>query len=184
MMRIKLWPFPLLFSFVLSAQTPPAPHSFISPPKVGNTVSTRELLLTPKALKELQRSQAAYLSGDIRASAQHLEKALLIYPGYLEAHNNLGSRYVALGEYEKAAAEFQQAINIDSGIVEPFNNLSVALFLLQRYPEAEIAARRALALDPNNSTSRYMIGCVLATEKIDPLAAMEMLRQNARDALG
>jgi len=135
------------------------------------------LLIPSKALKELQRSQTALSSGDVRASAVHLEKALHIYPGYLEAHNALGARYFDLQKYEKAAVEFQKAINIDPRMSRPYNNLSVSLFLLQRYPDAEAAARRALDLDANNSTARYMVGCILATEKRNPSEAMEMLRQ-------
>lgn len=60
---------------------------------------------------------------------------------------------------------------------QPYNNLSVALFLLQRYPDAEAAARLALDLDAPNSTARYMLGCILATEKRNPSEAIEMLRQ-------
>jgi tetratricopeptide (TPR) repeat protein len=92
-------------------------------------------------------------------------------------HNNLGSCYIELHEYERAAAEFQKAIDIDPHVAQPFNNLSVAYFLLRRYPEAEAAARRSLDLDPRNPTSRYMLGCILAAEKRNPLEAMEMLRQ-------
>jgi tetratricopeptide (TPR) repeat protein len=141
----------------------------------------RELSIPPKAVKELQRSQTAFSSGDIRSSALHLEKALKIYPRSLETHNNLGSRYIELREYEKAAVEFQKAIDIDPRVMQPFNNLSVALFLLQRYPEAEAAARHALDLDPHNSTSRYMLGAILATERREPLEAMEILRQTERE---
>jgi tetratricopeptide (TPR) repeat protein len=135
-----------------------------------------ELRIPPKAVKEIQRSQSALRSGDVRSSALYLERALQIYPQSLEVHNNLGSRYIELHEYEKGAVEFQKAIDIDPRVMQPFNNLSVAFFLLQRYPEAEAAARRALDLDPHNPTSRYMLGCVLATEKRNPLEAMEMLR--------
>jgi len=63
----------------------------------------------------------------------------------------------------------------------PFNNLSVAFFLLQRYPDAEAAARRALDLNPHNATSRYMLGCILAMEKRNPVEAMEMLRETKRE---
>jgi tetratricopeptide (TPR) repeat protein len=137
----------------------------------------RDLLMPPKAVKELQRSQNALRSGDTRASARHLEKALQIYPHSLEAHNDLGARYIELQEYEKAAVEFQKAIDIDPRVMQPYNNLSVALFLLKRYPDAETAARRALGLEPHDSTSRYMLGCILATEKRNPPEAMEMLRE-------
>jgi tetratricopeptide (TPR) repeat protein len=179
----------LILPSILCAQTEPAPRPFVPivavdpsrVPKTGETISMGELSVPPKAVKELQRSQTAFSSGDIRSSALHLEKALKIYPRSLKAHNSLGSRYIELREYEKAAMEFQKAIDLDPRVMQPFNNLSVALFLLQRYPEAEAAARRALDLDPRNSTSRYMLGAVLATEKRDPLEAMEMLRQTERE---
>lgn len=184
-MRATVWPLLLVLIPTLCAQTEPPPRPFVPMvavdpshlPKPGETVSARELLIPSKAMKELQRSQNAFLSGDVRSSARHLERALEIYPNYLEAHNNLGSRYIDLHEYEKAAAEFQKAIDLDPRVMQPFNNLSVALFLLQRYPDAEIAARRALDLDPHNSTAQYMLGCILATEKRNPSEAMGLLRQ-------
>jgi tetratricopeptide (TPR) repeat protein len=184
-MRAKLSPLLLLLSSTLCAQTEPQPRSLIPPvtldpsrvPNPRETVSTRELLVPSRARKELQRSQTALLSGDVRSSALHLEQALHIYPGYLEAHNNLGARYFELQEYEKAIVEFQKAIDIDPRMSQPYNNLCVALFLLQRYPDAEAAARRALDLDPHNSTARYMLGCILATEKRNPSEAIEALRQ-------
>jgi tetratricopeptide (TPR) repeat protein len=184
-MRANVWPLLLVLTPTLCAQTEPPPGPFapviaVDPSRLakpGDTVSTRDLLIPPKATKELQRSQTALHSGNIRSSAQHLQKALQIYPHYLEAHNNLGSRYIELHEYEKAAAEFQKAIDLDPRIMQPFNNLSVALFLLQRYLDAEAAARRALDLDPHNSTAQYMLGCVLATEKRNPSEAMELLHR-------
>jgi tetratricopeptide (TPR) repeat protein len=180
-MRPKVCVLLLLLTPRLYAQTEVPPHPLvpIDPsrlPSLGQTTSVHDLLVPHKAVKELQRSQSALQSGDIRSSAQHLQKALQIYPGYLEAHNNLGARYVDLHEYEKAAAEFQKATEIDPRVMQPFNNLSVAFFLLQRYPDAETAARRALDLDPHNSTSRYMLGCILATDKRNPVEAIEMLR--------
>src|SRR5260370_18331660 len=159
-MRTTVWPLPVVLAPILGAQTEPPPRPFVPMvavdsshlTKPGETRSTRALLIPPKAMKELQRSQSAFLSGDIRSSARHLERALQIYPHYLEAHNSLGSRYIELHEYEKAAAEFQKAIDLDSRVMQPFTNLSVALFLLQHYPNPNIPPRRALDLDPHNST--------------------------------
>ena len=184
-MRVIVWLVWLALAPVLYGQDEPPPRPFVPAvavdpsrlPIPGDAVSTRELLLPPKVIKELQRSRTAFQSGDVRSSAQHLEKALQIYPYYLEAHNNLGSRYIDLHEYEKAAAEFQKAIDLDSRVLQPVSNLSVALFLLQRYPDAEAAARRALELDPHNSTAQYMLGCILATEKRNPSEAMELLHR-------
>jgi tetratricopeptide (TPR) repeat protein len=185
-MRPSVWALLLILASRVCAQSEPPLHPFVPTdqsrlPKLGETVSLGELRIPPKAIKEIQRSQTALRSGDVRSSAAHLERALQIYPQSLEVHNNLGSRYIDLHEYKKAAVEFQKAIDIDPRVMQPFNNLSVALFLLQRYPDAEAAARRALDLDPRNPTSRYMLGCILATDKRNPVEAMELLRQTRRE---
>lgn len=176
----------LILASRVCAQTEQTPSSLLPAnpsrvQKLGETVSIRELRIPPKAAKELQRSQSALKSGDTRSSAQHLEKALQIYPGYLEGHNSLGSRYIDLGEYAKAAAEFEKAIDIDPHVMQPFNNLSVAYYLQQRYSDAEAAARRAIDLDPRSSMPRYMLGCILAAERRNPAEAMEMLRQTMNE---
>jgi tetratricopeptide (TPR) repeat protein len=180
-MRAGACVFLLMLTSRVCAQTEQTPNSLVPNqphmPRPGETVSLQDLRIPPKAVKELQRSQSAMQSGDIRSSAQHLERALQIYPHSLEAHNNLGARYIDLHEYEKAAAEFQKAIDLNPRFAPPFNNLSVAFFLLQRYQEAEAAARRGLDLDPRNPTTRYMLGATLATEKRNPDEAMELLRQ-------
>jgi tetratricopeptide (TPR) repeat protein len=172
----------LVLTSRVCAQTEPPPQSFVPAdssrlPKLGDTISVRDLLIPRKALKELQRSQSALQSGDTRSSARHLEKALQIYPNYLAGHNSLGARYIELHKYEKAAAEFQKAIDIDPRVMPPVNNLSVVLFLLQRYAEAEAAARRAHDLDLHDLTACYMLGAILTTENRNPEEAMEMLRQ-------
>jgi tetratricopeptide (TPR) repeat protein len=185
-MRPGVWALLLMLTSRACAQTEPLPPRLVPTdqsrlPRLGETIALGELRIPPKAVKEIQRSQTALQSGDVRTSATHLERALQIYPQSLEVHNNLVSRYIELHEYEKAAVEFQKAIDIDPHVMQPFNNLSVAFFLLQRYPEAEAAARRALNLDPHHPTLRYMLGCILATEKRNPAEAMEMLRQTKRE---
>jgi len=175
----------LILTCKASAQTESLPSSLVPidprTPKLTGTISTRELLIPPKAVKELRRAQAALASRDVHSSARHLEKALQIYPDCMEAHNNLGSRYVELSEYEKAVSEFRKASEIDPRAIQPVSNLSVALFLLKRYAEAEAAARRAISLDPRNPTARYMLGATLATEKRNPAEAMELLRQTTNE---
>lgn len=175
--------FLFLFSILTSrvwAQTGQAPNSLVPDnpshlPRFSETVAMHDLLIPPKAVKELRRSQNALQLGDTRSSALHLARALKIYPNYLEGHNSLGARYIELHEYEKAAAEFQKAIDINPRVMQPVNNLSVALFLERRYVDAEAAARRAHDLDPHDPTARYMLGAILATEDRNPAEAMEML---------
>ena len=177
---------PFLLVFRLCAQTEEPGHALVSVDKSSgvisnNTVSKNELLIPRKAFKELQHAQHDYASGNIRSSTRHLESALRLYPNYLEARNNLGAQYIELHEYEKAIAELQKAIQMSPSVVQPFNNLSVAFFLLKRYPDAETAARQALVFDPQNSISRYVLGCTLATENRNIPEAVEMLRASKND---
>jgi len=185
-MKTKVWVLILLSASSVFAQTESLPSSLVPvdparQPGLGLSVPARQLLIPSRAVKEIERAQAAFASGDIHSSAGHLEKALRIYPACLEAHNALGSRYISLREYEKAAAEFQRAIDIDPRVLPPVSNLSVALFLLGRYPQAEAAARRALELDSSNKTARYMLGAILATEGRNPMEAANLLRQTRSD---
>jgi len=78
---------------------------------------------------------------------RHLRKALAIFPAYVEAHNDLGVRYMQQRLFEQAAAEFQEAANMDPGAVRPIANLALAWIALHRYADAESAARRAIAAD-------------------------------------
>lgn len=179
-MKLKLWPLFFVLAFRLCGQTAAPTPSLVSMDKPSslvsrNTISKNELLIPRKAIQEIQRSQRAYAVGDVRASARHLENALRLYPDYLEARNDLGVQYIELHEYEKAIAELQKAIQIAPEAVQPLNNLSVAFFRLERYREAEAVARQALVLDPQNSRSRYVLGCALAAENRDTPEAVDML---------
>lgn len=78
----------------------------------------------------------------------------MIFPGYMEAHNDLGVRYMQQGAYERAAAEFQEAAKLDPGAVRPAANLALAWIALGRYADAESAARRAIAADPGFPPAR------------------------------
>lgn len=146
----------------------------------GGSVPVSQLRIPSKAVKEVERSQKAFQTGDLRASAEHLEKAVSIYPNFLQAHNVLGARYLKLGEYEKGLAEYQTALSIDPNLGEIYHNLAVALFFLGRYPEAESAARRALERNPNEPASRYVLGRILVMLGRKTPEMVEMLRQSER----
>jgi len=143
-------------------------------------VSVHELLIPPKALKEIQRSQKAFESGDLRGSNQHLEKALRIYPDFPQAHFDLGGNYLRLHEYEKALPEFQQYVETLPDLSQGHYALSVTFFLLRRYSEAEGSARRALDLDPGLVDYRYMVGNTMIAQGRCTAETKELLRQSER----
>ena len=147
-------------------------------PEGAKPVSVGELLVPAKAAKEVQRSEKALQSGNIRGSAEHLEKAVQIYPDYVQAHNLLGTRYMSLGDYQQAVAEFQKAAAIDPNLAPTYLSLSVAFFFLGNYSDAEAPARRALELDPENTPTRYVLARSLIQQGKGTPEALDLLRQS------
>jgi hypothetical protein len=86
--------------------------------QLGQTVSAADLRLPAAVAKELRLSLQRYHSGDLRDSAKHLEKAILIEDMIPVAHYNLGICYLGLEEYEKAlriSKGIGAGLEIDSG---------------------------------------------------------------------
>jgi tetratricopeptide (TPR) repeat protein len=158
--------------------TSPATPKTTPPPDADHLVPASQLRIPSKALKEFQRSQKAFQSGDLRTSTEHLEKALQIYPDFLQAHNALGLRFIQRGEYEKALAEHQAALALDRRLAQTHQDLSFALLLLNRCQEAEAEARQAFDLDPQSPASNYVLGrALLAQRRVTP-EAIATLRQS------
>jgi Tfp pilus assembly protein PilF len=154
----------------------PANVSTYSAPEGPGKLSVEELRLPSKAVQELKLSAKAYQSGDLRGSAVHLEKVLVIDPHYWPAHNALGQLYVSLHEYDRAVGEFEKAAAREPHPADSMNNLSVALFLLGKYPEAESVARSALKIDPSHTMTRYILGCALVAQERFTPETVEQLR--------
>ena len=148
-----------------------APHS-------GNAVPVSQLRIPSKAIKEFERSRKAFQSGDVRTSAEHLQKALQIYPDFLQAHNALGLRFFQLGEYQKALAEHEAALSLDPHNVQTHQGLSLALLLLNRSQEAEAEARQSLDLDSQSVASRYFLARAIIAQGHVTQEAIDMLRQS------
>lgn len=116
------------------------------------------------ALKEMRKSDEALRAGDVRGSAEHLEKMLKWAPDVAVVHNSLGTRYVVLREYDKALAEFQKAVALQPTYRLAMDNITVTLCMQHRYAEAEPTARQALQIEPEAASSKYLLGSILVSE--------------------
>ena len=162
---------PFAREFSRAESNPPA-----ASPRAGNVVPVSQLRIPSKAIKEFERAQKAFRSGDIGTSAEHLQKALQIYPDFIQAHNALGLRFIQLGKYEEALAEHQAALSLDPLNALTHQDISFALLLLNRNKEAEDEARESLNLDSRLVSSRYVLGRALIGQGRFTPEGMEMLR--------
>lgn len=151
-------------------------------PAPGGPVSVRSLLhpVPSKARKEYLRAEKSLKEGSPADAVQHLQKAVELFPGYVEAHNNLGTRYMLERKYERAVLEFKTAVDLDPSSTVPQSNLAVALVTLKRYDEAADAARRALATDSDSPQARYALGLAAAGKGQCTEAALGNLKAAAQ----
>jgi tetratricopeptide (TPR) repeat protein len=159
-------------------RTNPETNSAHPTPHAASPVPVSQLRIPPKAVKEFERSQKAIQGGDVRAAVDHLQKALQIYPDFIQAHNALGLLFVQLHEYEKALAEHQTALSLDPRSARTHQDLSFVLLLLDRNQEAEAEARQALDLDSQLVASRYVLGRAIVGQGHVTPEGMQMLRQS------
>jgi tetratricopeptide (TPR) repeat protein len=147
-------------------------------PLAISPVPVSQLRIPSKALKEFERSQKAFHSGDLRTFVDHLQKALQIYPDFLQAHLLLGLGFSQLGEYQKALAEHEAALALDPRNAQTHQDLSFTLLLLNRNQEADAEARQSLDLDSQLVASRYILGRALVAQGHVTPEAIQMLRRS------
>tara|TARA_B110000008_G_scaffold201692_1_gene200357 strand:+ start:1 stop:1740 length:1740 start_codon:yes stop_codon:yes gene_type:complete len=82
-------------------------------------------------------------------SLENFQKALLINPDYVEAHNNLGSLYMNLGQLDEAVECFKKSINIDPNFEYAHNNLGLAYHDLHNLDEAAKSYKKAMTIKPS-----------------------------------
>ncbi len=112
--------------------------------------------LNPASVATLERERES--EGDAvprGGSTDEAELKKLEALGYItvenpDALNNLGQRYQAQGELEKAIEEFKKALALRPNHAGTLNNLAVCYGKLKRYPEAEKTLFRALEANPKD----------------------------------
>jgi tetratricopeptide (TPR) repeat protein len=80
--------------------------------------------------------------------AGHLQKALEIYPEYLDAMTQLGVTYYKINDFKKAGYYYEMVLSRNPNDALAINNLAAIYFQIQRYPDAIKRYQQAVALNP------------------------------------
>ena len=78
-----------------------------------------------------------------------------------EAHNNMGTLLLGIGELENAIGCFQRAIAIENNYAQAIYNLGLSLNRMGRPAEAVEHARRCLAVQPDNGEALALLVSLL-----------------------
>lgn len=112
-------------------------------------------------LKAVESAQA----GDNLKAIEQLKSALAIYAQFPLALNELGMRYLKVGEIDKAAAALKSAVKLDPEDFHPRLNYGIALLNQKRFPEAEEQLRAATAKNSAIPTAHMYLGITLAMQR-------------------
>jgi Tfp pilus assembly protein PilF len=102
-----------------------------------------------KAKYELQKGIEAFRKGDSAQAQEHFEKAIVIYPQYAEAYDNLGVMAVKSGERGKARDYFSKAIEVDGKFFPGYVDLARMDYQEKNYRAAEATLHKVLEENPS-----------------------------------
>jgi Ca-activated chloride channel homolog len=100
------------------------------------------------ARREYEKGTRFLILKNYSGAAEHLTKAVSIYPSFVTAHNALGSVYLNLNRSESAQTEFSLAVALDSHLPYSYLNLGWAQLALKNFASAQDSMQKAAKLAP------------------------------------
>ena len=112
---------------------------------------------------------------DWPAAGKHLQRAVVLNPGYPLAHSYYSLYLGALGRSEEGLTEAKRALDLDPVSPAILNYVVVQLYLARRFDEAIEQGRKTLELDPSFAPVHGTLGHVYAAKGMyrDALAEYE-----------
>ena len=83
-------------------------------------------------------------SGDMKKANETYEPWIQVYPRDPVPYGNLGSDYMILGQYEKAATETRESLRLEPNQIVGYANLGQIYLALNRFDEAKATTEEAL----------------------------------------
>jgi tetratricopeptide (TPR) repeat protein len=115
----------------------------------------------PAARAEFEAGRAALLdAGNIADGIAHLEKAVSLYPTYLEAQLLLGTAYMDGKDWARAESALRRALTLDPKAASALFALGEVYRQQKRYKESEQELRAGLKLNANSVRGHFTLGRV------------------------
>jgi len=115
-----------------------------------------------EAAREFEKGENVLKRGRGEANLQeainHWEKAVGIYPVFLEAHLRLGTAYMDLKQWGKAEATLRRAIEVDPKTANAWFALGEIYIHQKRIDDAEKALREGLAVENRSWQGHFALG--------------------------
>ena len=117
-------------------------------------------------------------AGKVDKAIPHLEKAISLYPDFLEAQLLLGTSYMDAKQWDKAEASLKRAATIDPKRAEGHLALGQLYYQQKKYDNAEKELFDALKIDDKLWSGHYTLARVYMDASAFTKAAPEMEKAN------
>jgi len=133
-----------------------------APSRGRDTVSVRELQVSPKAKDSFEHGLERLSKHDPEGSLKHFAAAIAAAPDYYEAYYHQGVAEAQLNRNQEALHSFQSAIDLSDGHY-PRAEFGYALMLTRigSVAEAEPVVRHGLETDDNIPDGHVVLGLIL-----------------------
>jgi len=131
-------------------------------PGSGNT-SEADPNIPAKAREEFDKGEAVLSGGkkeQLEEAAQHYEKAVTLYPNYLQAQLKLGTTYMDLQQWDKAEKALRRTIEIDPKAANAFFALGEVYLRQKKYDQAEKVMQDGLAIETHSAQAHLTLARV------------------------
>ena len=115
------------------------------------------------AKKELDLATTLSSSGkkaDVEGAVPHLEKAVAIYPKFVEAQLRLGTAYMDLQQWDKAERALRKTIEIDPKAANAYFALGEVYLRQKKYDQAEKALQDGFAIETRSAQAHLTLARV------------------------
>lgn len=123
-----------------------------------------QILLAPKAQKELAKALEALRANKPGDAQSHLEKAYRLAPNHPAVNYLYGVYFLQMKNQEKAKSYWTKALEFNPKHVSALLSMSEALLQEQKVPDAESYVKKAVEADPNSWRAHAILADVLLKE--------------------
>src|SRR5213082_266000 len=132
-----------------------------------------QVLLAPKAQKELGKALEALRANRPGDARSHLEAAYRMAPNHPAVNYLYGVYFLQMKDQENAKSCWTKTLEFDPKHVSALLSLSEALIREQKLQDAESYVKRAVAADPNSWRGHAILADVLLKENLAEEAVKE-----------
>jgi len=140
------------------------------------TATENEKDVPGPARREFDTAHKLAKRGDLEGAIDHLKAALVIFPDYVVAKNDLGVQYLRLKRFDEASEQFSAILAKNPAYFDARLNLGIVFVEQKRFNEAIKELTDAVSLDSSNPAAHLFLGIAALDMDDLPVAEKELVK--------